>query len=516
MHIGGISMQDSNDGKLADPNTGQPIKYYHATVDMVKKNLDDFVSEIVKACKLRNILIFVDSVISPNAASVINEAFVKLSRNTKANNVTIINHTNSSYNVVTSIQSLRKSINIAFYDFVVYKNSPFEKDLSRTQPINRTFKVVASPYSSLSWKKRTWEGFRDKQITANFRFIPTPSTPTNQTILNSWWFKLYFAIPPCASARLTQSTGTCWMNALINCLLLSPEFLDLIRLRFPQMMSNAGLMNSNYSLIPLNQFAYLLKNNKIGGIAQMTLSLFGNLIKSDSKAKQEDGNFVGAYASIINCHLKNSNQVDESSSDLPAKCTEISFGDGGYANRAAPLIMKYILKPKIDFAIIDIEEDFKTSNPNAHKEIMSIMGKRYSSSKLALAFATDSVANALKTNGENGNLTFPKILGVKLSHRTMTNIPLQLVIAKNQVYELISSVIIIKRTKKASDKGPVYYHAIAGFRCNNQYFVYDSNNHLAKADWFLGHSGISTFFDSDPVLKDYKLIDNEIVFYWKV
>jgi hypothetical protein len=42
-------------------------------------------------------------------------------------------------------------------------------------------------------------------------------------LTEQWWFKLYFAVPPCAKGRLTQTTGTCWFNSTINTLLLTSD-----------------------------------------------------------------------------------------------------------------------------------------------------------------------------------------------------------------------------------------------------------------------------------------------------
>ena len=49
---------------------------------------------------------------------------------------------------------------------------------------------------------------------------------------DTWWYKYYFNIPVCAYGRLSQSSGTCWCNAVINIILLTPVIYELFLEKF--------------------------------------------------------------------------------------------------------------------------------------------------------------------------------------------------------------------------------------------------------------------------------------------
>lgn len=540
LHVGGISLINT-DG-LKDPTTGHSIRYYHTSAFKIKENSNEFVKEIVKACSLRNVVIYIDSVSSPESSKIVNFAFSKLSRNVVANNITVINYTNSSYNTVTAVKPLRKTINIAFSNFVVYSDSFFGKSLEGSKPFNQTFKVSELAAASRRYSTNdsvalnlanTWEGARNQKLTANFRFLRTPKlSEMTGRIENLWWFKLYFAIPPCASVRLIQSTGTCWLNALLNCILLPPEFSNLIRHRFPEMKNKYGIDRDD-QLVPLNQFVQRLETNQSGSLELMTLSLIGNLISTGAKAKEDDGNFLGAYASIIKCHIM---AEDGSSSPkqkttprksliLPKKCTNIEFGSGGHSDKAAKFILKFILKQGSDYFAINFN-----SQDYGHA-ISQIMGKRYSVKILKDVIGSKLVEDIVINNGlfpknnatisDNQSLTlsekfFPRILGIELHKKGSWAIPEILMLGGRYEYRLISAVLTVKQKSTNPNRRIFTYHAIAGFRCNDQYFVYDSNNHLAKADWFLGQTGMETFFQSNPVLNNYAMISYDIIFYHRI
>ena len=50
----------------------------------------------------------------------------------------------------------------------------------------------------------------------------------------TWWFKYYFSIPPCSYGRLSQSTGTCWCNVILNICLLTPAISTLLLQKFKE------------------------------------------------------------------------------------------------------------------------------------------------------------------------------------------------------------------------------------------------------------------------------------------
>ena len=50
----------------------------------------------------------------------------------------------------------------------------------------------------------------------------------------TWWFKYYFSIPPCAYGRLSQSSGTCWCNVILNICFLTPAISTLLFQKFKE------------------------------------------------------------------------------------------------------------------------------------------------------------------------------------------------------------------------------------------------------------------------------------------
>lgn len=62
-------------------------------------------------------------------------------------------------------------------------------------------------------------------------------------LIDQWWFKWYFSVPPCLSSRLTQSTGTCWMNSIINSLFFVPEIITLLTTKYNS-LSNKDIIDN--------------------------------------------------------------------------------------------------------------------------------------------------------------------------------------------------------------------------------------------------------------------------------
>jgi hypothetical protein len=132
--------------------------------------------------------------------------------------------------------------------------------------------------------RRTHEFEKDGEKYA-YRVIPAP--PPTSELSQTWWYKWYFNIPPCARGRLTQSTGTCWMNATLNCLLLVN---DVSKLLIEEWIKS----KSPHKQIQFKDYLseqYTLKD--------LLLSTVNNLLISRIKAKPEDGNFVAALAARV-------------------------------------------------------------------------------------------------------------------------------------------------------------------------------------------------------------------------
>jgi hypothetical protein len=117
------------------------------------------------------------------------------------------------------IQPNIKVIN-SYYD-LHYKDGDSINDIINLVKEQVEIKVQVDTNQSISLALKTKEGemIPDKYIVHKYR-TPSFASEISKLINDKWWFKYYFRSPTCAKGRLVQFGGTCWLNTLLNSIIL--------------------------------------------------------------------------------------------------------------------------------------------------------------------------------------------------------------------------------------------------------------------------------------------------------
>jgi hypothetical protein len=215
-------------------------------------------------------------------------------------------------------------------------------------------------------------------INSNDKFDPLPNKKEitfmiNKNINNeknledTWWYKYYFNIPICAYGRLTQSTGTCWCNSLINVILLTPSIYEFILEKFNNLPETE--QNKIRQIKSFDDF--------IGSDYDLTTLIYATiniLIVNKSKAKQKNGNFIIEIAARIkSIYFDNDEDFYKlySNNKEQKKNAAIEYGDGGLPSEGITVIFNKIFKEDKDF--IKINYNFNLSNIDNIKDNKDIL-----------------------------------------------------------------------------------------------------------------------------------------------
>ena len=367
-----------------------------------------------------------------------------------------------------------------------------------------------------------------------------------------WWFKWYFNVPLCAFGRLTQSTGTCWCNTILNILTLTQNIKNLLITKWNLLddEKKTEISTKFTTLSDLNENSSIFEESST--LNTLLYAMINILLNNKDKATYESGNFVAEFAARIKGIYDKQNEFYYKNDSLGIK-----YGDGGDSYKGILVILNLILTNNIDYVTIDkygddyrhkFEESKKyqqqiTDEINEFKNELNII--RESSTKITndndelinkfnIIQNTTNDNNELKLinvmlkennniinnniiennrlvdliNSENSkinekfeniekiskniddfisNLTIPSKLELLLYDKLITN-PKYIIININKLmilpenimldeiqYNLHSAAISLKTDREG--------HAIAGLKCNGQYYIYDSNNYISYTNW---------------------------------
>lgn len=514
-----------NTNNIVNPTTGKPINY------ILNSNLDEqkfntLLDKIIKTCSNINILIIINSILLPSIINLFNkycttDAFKK----NLLKNITLINLTNNNKNVLylykneNNIEIFRKNINIFGYKTAITINdNTFFKDVTPDKNFTKqvdTDKIELPGTISFSQNQK---GGALKYV--NIRQMKTDNNSTK--LEDQWWFKWYFSIPPCLSSRLTQSTGTCWMNSIINSLFFVPDIIKLFKIKYNS-ISNKDIIDK----ITFDKFDCITCKYDLN---MLLFSLINNLLIIKRKAAVVDGNFIGIIASKVKCLYENKITTEN--------CDNIKYGDGGYPFPGIKIVLNEIFNDNyISYCFSLVEENQKfvqehnklvqennklveenskivtentkivtelnskvveynkknndelLKNINSLKETVTKNNKLIEENNKLIEKNSKLIEENSKLIEENnkgietGNMTqstnnfvmniirvklYPKILIFKENIFKINNINID-----SYNYKLCSSSIILQG----------YDHAIAGIICNDKSYVYDSNNIIVETNW---------------------------------
>ena len=222
----------TNTNNIKNLITGKSIEYNK------NSNLDEnafklFLDKIIKTCSNKNILIIIDSILLPSIVDLFNKYCTTVTfKENLLKNITLINLTNNKKNVLylykneNNIEIFRKNINIFGYNIDILLN---DNNFLRGVNPNKNFIKQVDDTKELKYTRRfSQNGGELKDV--NIRLMKIDNNTTK--LEDQWWFKWYFSIPPCLSSRLTQSTGTCWMNSIVNSLFFVPDIVQLLIIKY--------------------------------------------------------------------------------------------------------------------------------------------------------------------------------------------------------------------------------------------------------------------------------------------
>jgi hypothetical protein len=295
-----------------------------------------------------------------------------------------------------------------------------------------------------------------------------------------WWLEYYLATPICAFGRFTQSSGTCWCNTLLNILLLTTPLQKMLRDKYENVSQEKkqyiekkyikyeDFENSNDSLYILLYAVInlLLIQHKKPEFKYIDASY----TKTDIEYNKE-WTFVSQFACLIKNIYKRTKKL------CSTRIYAVENGDGGDAAVGLIVALHVLFTFYEDFYIIN-QSYVKSFNIDKLKFLdydeSRILNKLKQSDK------EEFICDISDVNFNTGSI--PKILLItkvtKIEFKkipTIINITIDPTTTKK--YILHAATIII------DDK-----HAIAGLKCNDKYYIYDSNNFITYDDWYLNNS----------------------------
>ena len=426
-----------------------------------------------------NVYIYIDSGYESKITRNINEQLSRITKDDfKLLNITIVNRTKSIKAIIYSFPNkFKKIINIfpTCENIKTCKEFTFNSNINRkisstiTTDVEKCVNNWSSGYNIVKFNecvpidtdidtdniKITEENISDfynKQF--DYRIMNTPNNNAEK-IDDTWWFKYYFDTPLCAYGRLLQSSGTCWCNVIINILILCPFIVKILVSKFEeQKRKNVHVHDS---------FESLQKSNP-----DLKTYLFGFiniLLVNKQKAKFEDKNVVINLASKIKCEYEKEITPNEN-----INCNDPSYGDGGDSFFGIRKVFDTLLTKNIDYVVIQK----KNRIPYIFNKLTYDEQTRYVLIEKRLKELNNGTLlwNNVLYDKEVDNTISPSILlidyaifGGKIKPNTEI------------------TVSGITYTLEASNIDVNIKHAIAGLKCEDKYYIYDSNNFITYSDW---------------------------------
>ena len=450
--------------------------------------------------------------------------------------VSIYNKTLDAHVSIQHVYGFRKIVNIFPFDRAIKICDQTVFDTIRL--INKTITVSFDPTKPLEKCYDIWYEDKNKKQYGgddstnpniqifNFRLMKT----NNSTELeNTWWFKYYFSIPPCAFGRLAQSTGTCWLNVALNILFLSEPIADILIKKYHSLSKEFKTLVEKISFrsdifileIPLKDLLWCMVNR---------------FLINSNKAITLDQNFIGVVASKVKGLWEHNNEKYFIENNLG-----IEYGDGlisyfGFITVCSiyfeenvdyyALFNKYALMPKTrEFTKSSYDEYYELKSNLTDKSLEKLKKLElfintidklhdYTCSIVSQMNETNKqislkLNDIIFTNTQVSPSELPKLLIIPTVLTTKIH---QIIYIDDAEYKLIAGGI------KFNMLEPNSTHIVSGLICDDKYYIYDSNNILSFSNWNQG-----LYNDYIEQLNDYYGVNgyrfnyiNEYIIYIKV
>jgi len=447
--------------------------------------------------------------------------------------LTIYNKTIDAHVCVEAVLGYKKIVNIFPFDLAIKVCD--QKVYDTLLLINRTITVVFDPtaplkncYTIYYEKKNKQSGGNTSSNFKRFNFRLMQTNDSNE-LENTWWFRYYFSIPPCAFGRLSQSSGTCWLNTVLNILFLSEPIADLLVQKYNSLPKDFKTQVEKI-MFPSDFFALKIP---LKILMWAMVNMF--LIKLD-KAITLDYNFISVVASKVKSLWVYNNENYFIENNLG-----IEYGDGLLSYYGLITVCSIYFEENIDYyklfnkyallfdeneKINNIYKEYSNLNSNVTD---STLEKLNDLEKLVDIFdgmhkKTQSIVTQMAETNTQISLNWKEITfsDTKLSPGD----PPKLLIIPTVNTRQIHQVIYIGDTEYKLIAGGIDFnvieanasHIVAGLICEDKYYIYDSNNILSYSNW---NQGI--YNDYIDQLNDYYEVNgyrfeytNQYVVYIKV
>lgn len=315
-----------------------------------------------------------------------------------------------------------------FYDERTSSFREYIENIAYVKDVNDNEKLYYTFMKSTYVRDSTYNPNDLRNTTLDENGLPNPKPTCNPEspsgIVNEWWYQYYFDVPPCAYGRFLQSTGTCWMNAILNTIILTPKMAEIAVKNF---YDDTMLIQEarQYIIKKIHNFSNL--NNEELQIRTLLFGMIYLLFIKKVKAQPEDGNFVASIGARVKGLSENSNQFFWKTQKMSME----EYSDGSRVKEGFLVVLPILFKKDIDYTI-----DYTIDDTD------STINKKYIS---------------------------PIIIDIPN-------------IAKSErIVELIGGKYKLEAGGIRLSWDP---HGVAGLKCDDKFYIYDSNQKIAYDDWY--------------------------------
>jgi hypothetical protein len=445
-------------------------------------NFNEKINEILE--EKSNVLIYIEDIDEAYLQNIIK--ILDKHKNFELTNVTIFNKITDADLAIplffskTNKLTFKKILNIFPFEIAIKVCS--ETTFNLVKIVNKSIDVIRNDNEPKDkcyaiWYQKGGAALESNQKRYIFRLMETNKV---DDLEQTWWFKYYFSIPPCAYGRLSQSSGTCWCNVVLNICLLTPAISKL----FIQKFNSLDSEKKKYIQEKYKECNDI--NNCNDTLLNIIYGIINIFLINKKKATTLDGNFISEIAARIKgIYLENDEfyyqKLDE----------KLQYGDYFYTIHSFYILISLILKKNIDYVFI--ETYGITELTTKYDQLKNIQNKTNSDIDIfnkiddLFYFSYFLSKNKLQDPNENISMRWSDIVYnvdeiVNASPPLFIVLPIfgnitrEIIYVNDIEYKLHSGIIDFKTN--------IDHHTVSGLFCNDKYYIYDSNNIISYSKWY--------------------------------
>ena len=407
-------------------------------------------------CKRYNILIYCSALNNSEIAQHLQNALTFC-----INNIPIIRFKNVSIIMLCSSKLMIGEI----------LHTPMKNN---TQIFRKVVNVVSADFNS----KKSEFTYGNQLYVSKYHKTYSSSNKLN----DQWWYKWQMGVPACASGRLVQVTGTCWFNSSLNMLLLSNISKKMLILKWNQLPQKEKDDVINFGGLD----KCLLKS---APLKKMLFIVIYNILIMDEQSQSKQGNWIKELAGLTKSLILT--KSESTYANLKVKHLKETYADGEFIDNSIRILFGVlgINFKSLVLNTIERSEEFRMLYQKNYEKKITIKEKAILAHYNTIVKNQNTVWQKLKNNLHpifnldelNSTCKFPEWKNDK--------IPLYIHIHP-QTEEILNlpEIITVNNTRYIIESCGIRVadHAIAGLRCNDIFYVYDSNNYIIKTNWHKG------------------------------